>query len=759
MIKLLQKVHHRNKVIGFIDHHQNDVLFGWLADKRDRRLRIEFDLFVRDEYLGHFATGFARPDLAKFHIGDGFNGFRVPVCTKNQAELVDELKIIVRGRTLVPRSQSDGVYKLVDVGPCSTEQLLTAMSNGISNLSNRLSRSNRFDHILSRSSGQLAEFPTSVFTHHLREKYSDIGTTDRTGFYRWYLEEYIARRPSNFMAVLSPEEENALFCPVPNAEGFPVPLYATSVARNQPHTVQVNSKRRVALAYWWNIIERGRLRLAESCAFRDYDAILKESVEPEPTQFPLNCYLQSLWTRNHRNTWRDLFDKKNQRRAAYFYALLIATRSPYLLNYIPPFDFASVVKNPESHDALRRWVEIERSREQNAVGDCTPNHFCDAALPQIKNENAIQMIAPFSSVSGLGETARRFAGALTGAGVKCRFVAYNQRNGATYCDVDFPLGDLSPSAINIIQLNLDQVPEFFIENKEILQSGYNIVVPFWELNAPANCHHAGLALADELWVSSRYIQEAFSPSGTLNHYIGHPARRILMNQVSGRLVSHSSPFRFLLVFDALSWMSRKNPLGVVEAFQSAFSTEDPVELVIKTQNASLLRPGMMRDYWLELLQRTEFDSRIHLYQHTLSDAEQRSLISEADCLVSLHRSEGLGVDLLDCLYSGIPVIATNYSGNVDFCKPNNSWLVDYSLVKVDVSHYPYVHDGHTWAEPDQRDAIHQMQSVFRDAEMRAKKATKATLDISERYAPEVVGKRMAGRLDQIFNRIDAHISL
>ena len=42
------------------------------------------------------------------------------------------------------------------------------------------------------------------------------------------------------------------------------------------------------------------------------------------------------------------------------------------------------------------------------------------------------------------------------------------------------------------------------------------------------------------------------------------------------------------------------------------------------------------------------------------------MIASCDCYVSLHRSEGLGLTMAEAMYFGKPVIATAYSGNLDF---------------------------------------------------------------------------------------------
>ena len=58
------------------------------------------------------------------------------------------------------------------------------------------------------------------------------------------------------------------------------------------------------------------------------------------------------------------------------------------------------------------------------------------------------------------------------------------------------------------------------------------------------------------------------------------------------------------------------------------------------------------------------------------------LMAAADIVISLHRSEGFGLVPAQAMALGKPVIATAWSGNLDFMNKNNSALVSYSLVPV-----------------------------------------------------------------------------
>ena len=100
----------------------------------------------------------------------------------------------------------------------------------------------------------------------------------------------------------------------------------------------------------------------------------------------------------------------------------------------------------------------------------------------------------------------------------------------------------------------------------------------------------------------------------------------------------------------------------------------------------------------------------------LDDAEFGSLVASVDCYVSLHRSEGFGLNILEHMVAGTPVIATAYSGNMDFMSllpPDYLATVSVAYEEVEIFEtvggvYPA---GHTWAEPSTKDAARAMRAV------------------------------------------------
>src|SRR5213076_1122404 len=117
----------------------------------------------------------------------------------------------------------------------------------------------------------------------------------------------------------------------------------------------------------------------------------------------------------------------------------------------------------------------------------------------------------------------------------------------------------------------------------------------------------------------------------------------------------------------------------------------------------------------ELLWRAHGRQDVHIIDRSLSRGELDGLMAACDCYVSLHRSEGFGLTMAEAMYVGKPVIATGYSGNLDFMTPHNSYLVDYEVVAVGEGAAPYPAHAE-WAEPSVEHAACLMRHVFEHRE-------------------------------------------
>jgi glycosyltransferase involved in cell wall biosynthesis len=120
-------------------------------------------------------------------------------------------------------------------------------------------------------------------------------------------------------------------------------------------------------------------------------------------------------------------------------------------------------------------------------------------------------------------------------------------------------------------------------------------------------------------------------------------------------------------------------------------------------------------------------------------------MSLADCYVSLHRSEGFGLTLAEAMRCGKPVIATAYSGNMEFMNHENSFLVPYNLIEIEKDHGPYK-KGNVWADPDIQRAAQLMLQVYEDRAAASSVASRGRDDVMTKLHPNSIGDLVRKRL-------------
>jgi len=151
------------------------------------------------------------------------------------------------------------------------------------------------------------------------------------------------------------------------------------------------------------------------------------------------------------------------------------------------------------------------------------------------------------------------------------------------------------------------------------------------------------------------------------------------------------------------------------------------------------------------------DKRIILFNKVLLEEEMALLWQHIDCYISLHRSEGYGMIILDSLANGIPVIATNYGGNTDFFQFASDFVgtclfpVPYELIRIDNDFGPYKKGGQ-WANPDHNFTVSAMKAVGNN---KCKGSLREAMShqMDKQFGYESVGKIMKSLL------VDSHTSI
>ena len=300
--------------------------------------------------------------------------------------------------------------------------------------------------------------------------------------------------------------------------------------------------------------------------------------------------------------------------------------------------------------------------------------------------------------------------------------------------------------VNLIYIAADQLPAMFKKlGRGRTNRSYNILRTYWELPRAPDAWAPWLASFDEIWAPTRFVAKAFQPIFDKPITIIPPCIEVDSRKYYRKadFGMQEDRFYFMFSFDYFSFSSRKNPLGVVKTFQSAFSKlNDKVGLVIKSTSA----PGQYHDIKTEIDYVSERDSRIIVLDKGITRPEMLGLISNIDCYVSLHRSEGFGLGMAEAMAFGKPVIGTDYSGNTDFLSNVTGFPVPWEPRAVEPGEYPWS-DGQSWADPDPLAAQEIMRHVFEDENERHTRAEAGKAYIKRHYSYSEIGRLAEQRLE------------
>ena len=137
-----------------------------------------------------------------------------------------------------------------------------------------------------------------------------------------------------------------------------------------------------------------------------------------------------------------------------------------------------------------------------------------------------------------------------------------------------------------------------------------------------------------------------------------------------------------------------------------------------------------------------------LIERGLTDNETKNLVHSCDCFVSLHRSEGIGRFLAEAMYMGKPVIATGWSGNMEFMNRDVACLVSYRLVPVREGDYPFW-ENQLWADPNVDEAAGWMVRLVDQPDWGRRLGERASRHIRSRFSYRAIGLQYVERLAQI----------
>jgi glycosyltransferase involved in cell wall biosynthesis/SAM-dependent methyltransferase len=360
-------------------------------------------------------------------------------------------------------------------------------------------------------------------------------------------------------------------------------------------------------------------------------------------------------------------------------------------------------------------------------------------------DEGVNLAGYFRAELGIGEAARLLFSAIEAGGIRFATTTYD----ATLNRQLHEFNGQSAGAgydVNILCVNADSTPRFAKDvGPDFFTGRHTIGYWFWEIDTFPSSMHRAFDVVDEVWTATDFVAQAIRAAGRAPVFtvpIPVPVPSYPPG-ITREELGMPGNYLFLLSFDFLSIMERKNPLGLIRAFTRAFQPGEGPVLMLKSINGDLRLPDLER-VRVEVAGRPD----IIVLDAYYSAHQKNALVSLCDCYVSLHRSEGLGLTMAEAMAVGKPVIATGYSGNLHFMTPANSFLVDYTMRAVPNGCDPYPTTAR-WAEPDLDHAARLMREVYERPDDASARARLGQAEILEQHSAIASARAISRRLDEI----------
>lgn len=358
----------------------------------------------------------------------------------------------------------------------------------------------------------------------------------------------------------------------------------------------------------------------------------------------------------------------------------------------------------------------------------------------------VRYIGPFSDSSGYSVAARGNVVAMVRAGIDLTLKQVSFENQYTNHG---EMGQLIQSYtdrtgywdINIIHLTPENWHNFIQPGK------YNIGYTVWETSLLPTSWVPIINRVNEVWVPSQWNKLVFLDSGVtipikvVPHALPEQPRIVEMEALN------DDTFKFYSIFQ---WTVRKNPIGLLTAYLTEFTSDEKVTLYLKTYHMGWTekQQSLIRNQVRELKNRLGLKSypNIQFIGNLLSDDDICRLHQIGDCCVLPHKGEGFGLVPATAMLYGKPVISTNWGGNLQFMNNTNSYLADYEPVHVEGMPWDKYESRQLWAEPNINHVRQLMRFVFTHQDEAKATGLRGQIDVQNTLSYSVIGRTIRGLL-------------
>lgn len=391
-------------------------------------------------------------------------------------------------------------------------------------------------------------------------------------------------------------------------------------------------------------------------------------------------------------------------------------------------------------EATRLWAPIRKLRVRRRR----------RWQPSEETQLGVMLIGPVGAQNGLGVSARGYWEALSNAGLEPSVHPWTQ-GFERVRTVETPATSDVRQPINLVHLNLDLIAtgrllEIDPLRQFVSDEAFNVAIVSWELVHVPYEWQATMERFDEIWVASTFTQRALSAVTRTPVRVVRPtlAARPQTQPDRTRLDLPADRFLFCYIADMGSIPMRKNPAALLRAYIEAFAPEDGAACVLKLHYPQQADPAME-----ELVSLARGRDDILILTRSLDGPTMDALFASIDCYVSPHRSEGVGLTIVEAFQAEKPVIATRFGGVEDFVTAETAFFPDHRLIQVGEGAEPYPASA-IWADPLEASLGALMRHVFENRAEASAKARAGRLHVENLFGAEATATAIAEEVHRIW---------
>jgi glycosyltransferase involved in cell wall biosynthesis len=343
---------------------------------------------------------------------------------------------------------------------------------------------------------------------------------------------------------------------------------------------------------------------------------------------------------------------------------------------------------------------------------------CALVAPAIARDpppacEGLAVAGELSAATGLGEGARVMLRALAILGVR----NWEFDVGPAWRPASKPalarLPQLPGGVPLVVHANAPMLPGSLMRLPRAMVHGRRIIGYWaWELTRLPPEWAIGAPFVHEIWVPSQFTAEAVEPllPGRVR-VVPHPVAVVPPSPSALDRQAFGLPDDTVVVlaaFNLASSLERKNPYAAIAAFRAAFGDRRDRLLVLKVGH-----PTHFPSEFANLAKAVDAPN-IRLEARDLPSADNHALFAAADIVLSLHRSEAFGLVLAEAMLLSKPVVATGWSGNMEYMDQESAALVGYRLIAARDRRGTYDVAHAVWADPDLADAVAHLRRLADD---------------------------------------------